>query len=519
MEHPSAIFPFAWMRAILFAIASSAAVCFPFVLGFWLWPAGLTARAEHIFWPATGVNVAGLLLLGWRYFPVIWSGVLAAVVFLGQPALISLIAATGNVLEALLACWIIQSFGKFSSGFDHTRPVIALLAASLIAPIISSLSVPAYLVYDGTFSAKEFWMAVGNWNLANGAAMLLLAPLIVSLVRGRRAWSVRGHEVEAVLWLGAMILGAGLTFHEVFKAQGLNFAFLVFPFVILVAVRFGPAETTVALSVVMASIYWQLSRNAPVLLIDQAPAIIWFVQAFSWVLAATGLIVAALVSERRLAETLLASEAARSHEISLREERARLNALRYQINPHFLFNALNSLRATLPLAAEDPRKIVTALSGYLRSTLARPEADLTQVRDEVESVEHYLAIEKKRFGRDLAVEVSIAPEAEDAWIPIFLLQPLVENAIRHGFTQSKGALKLQIKAGLEREQLVIEVANTGKLIEYEGRDRPGLGLENIRSRLQLLYGEKAALTLTVEDGWVRGQIRLPYAASPTASHS
>lgn len=515
MGQPAALIKSAWARASLFALASSAAVCFPFVLGFWLWPEGLTARAEHIFWPATGVNVAGLLLLGWRYFPVIWSGVLAAVIFLGQPALISLIAATGNVLEALLAYWIVRKFGKFTGYFDNTRPVIALLAASLIAPVISSLSVPAYLIYDGTFSAKEFWVAVGNWNLANGAAMLILTPLIVSLAQGR--WNFRGHVYEAIFWLGTLAIGAALTFHAVFDAHGFNFAFLVFPLVIMVAVRFGPAETAVALGVVMASIYLQLSRNAPVLLIDQAPAIIWFVQAFSWVLAATGLIVAALVSERRLAETLLASETARSHDISLREERARLDALRYQINPHFLFNALNSVRATLPLPAQASREIVTALAGYLRSTLARPEADLTQMRDEIESVEHYLAIEQKRFGQDLITEISVTPDAEEVWIPIFLLQPLVENAIRHGFTQSKGVLKLQIHARLEREQLVIEVANTGKLIEYERRDRPGLGLENIRSRLQLLYGERAALTLTVEDGWVRGQIRLPHAAEPSVS--
>lgn len=500
-------------------MASSSAVCFPFVLGFWLWPEGLTARAQHIFWPATGVNVAGLLLLGWRCFPVIWSGAVAAVVILGQPVLLSLLGATGNVLEALLACCIIQRFGKFSLGFDRTRSVVALLVASLLAPAISSLTVPAYLVYDGTFSAREFWMAVGNWNLANGAAMLILTPGIVALAQGRRpgTWSLRGHRVEGLLWLGAVTLGAALTFHEVFDARGLNFAFLVFPLVILVAVRFGPAETTVALGVVMACIYWQLSRNAPVLLIDQAPAIIWFVQAFSWVLAATGLLVAALVSERRLAEGRLDREAARSHEISLREERARLNALRYQINPHFLFNALNSLRATLPQPAQTSRDIVTALAGYLRSTLARPEADMARVREEVESVEHYLAIEKKRFGQDLMTEISVTPDAEEAWVPVFLLQPLVENAIRHGFAQSQGALKLQIMAKLDRGQLILEVANTGRLIEHESRDRPGLGLENIRRRLQLLYGEKAALTLTAEAGWVRGKIRLPSAAAPSAS--
>lgn len=507
----------AWMKAILFAMASSAAVCFPFVVGRWLWPEGLTGRAEHIFWPATGVNLAGLLWLGWRYFPLIWGGVIAAVIFLGQPVLISLVAATGNVGEALLAYWIIQRFGKFAGNFDQTRPVVALLAASLIAPFLCSLTVPAYLVYDGTFSSRDFWVAVGNWNLANGAAMLLVAPFLISLAR--RSWSCRDHIFEAFLWLAALAIGAAITFNAVFEARGLNFAFLIFPFVILVAVRFGPAETTAALGVVMASIYLALSRHASVLLIDQAPAIIWFTQAFSWVLAATGMVVAALVAERRLAERRVASETARTLELSWREERARLEALRYQINPHFLFNALNSLRATFPLAAEVSREMVTELAGYLRSTLTRPEADLATVRDEIESVKHYLAIEQKRFGEDLVVEVAVAPETVEWLIPIFLFQPLVENAIRHGFTQSKGMLRLQISARLDGEQLVLEVANTGQWSEPETRDRPGLGLENIRHRLRLLYGDKAVFTLNTEGGWVRGRIELPSKADLPSSIS
>lgn len=517
MENHSALFKSAWIRAILFALASSAAVCFPFVLGQWLWPEGLTARAEHIFWPASGVNLAGLLLLGWRYFPLIWSGALAAVIFLGQPVLMSLIGATGNVFEALLAYWIIRRLGKFSGQFDQIPPVIALLAASLIATFISAVSAPAYLVYEGIFSVKDFWVAVGNWNLANGAAMLLLTPLLVSLAR--RQWSCRGRVYEAVFWLVALAVGATVTFNAVFEAQSLNFAFLVFPFVILVAVRFGTAETTVALGVVMASIYLELSRNASALPIDQAPAIIWFTQAFSWVLAATGLIVAALVAERRLAEQRLASETARALEISMCEERARLDALRYQINPHFLFNALNSLRADFPLAAEASREMVTDLAEYFRSTLARPEADLTEVRDEIESVKHYLAIEQKRFGDDLAVEIAVAPETERLWIPVFLFQPLVENAFRHGFTRSKGLLRLRISARLEGEQLVLEVANTGQWSEPGQRDKPGLGLENIRRRLRLLYGEKAAFVLDTEEGWVRGLIVLPRETNPPSSIS
>lgn len=477
------------------------------MVGQWLWPEGLTARAEHIFWPATAVNLAGLLLLGWRYFPWIWTGAPVAIFLLGQPVKFSLIGATGNVLEALLAYWIIRRFGRFTGRFNDTRSVIALLLASLIAPFICSLTAPTYLVYDGTFTSREFWMAVGNWSLANGAAMLLLVPFLISLFRGE--WRVRGQVIEAVIWGIALSIGAILTFGAVFEVRGLNFAFLSFPFVILVAVRFGPAETATALAVVMASIYLALSRHASVLLNEQVSEIIWFTQAFSWVLAATGMLVAALVFERRLAERRVANEQARILEVSLSEERARLAALRYQINPHFLFNALNSLRATFPLAAEVSREMVTELAGYLRSTLTRPDGDLARLHEEVDSIRHYLAIEQKRFGKDLVVEISIQPATEEILIPIFLLQPLVENAIRHGFMKSTRTLQLQISSRLEVDRLILKVANTGEWIEKTDRGRPGLGLENIRQRLRLLYGEKSTFALMANDGWVQAQIELP----------
>lgn len=500
-------------RAALLAFASSAAVCFPFLLGRWLWPEGLTVTAQHIFWPATGVNLAGLLLLGWRYFPVIWSGVPAAVIFLGQPVVMSLVAATGNVLEALIAYWIVIRLGKFSGQFDLTRSVVALLAASVAAPFVCSLSVPAFLVYNGTFSAGDFWVAVGNWNLANGAAMLLVAPVIVTLAAGQ--WNCRGRVWEAFLWLGAVAVGAALTFSAVFEARGLNFAFLIFPFVMLVAVRFGPAETTVALGVVMVAIYLELSDHATKLPTGEAPAIIWFTQAFSWVLAATGMIVAALVAERRAAERKVASETTKAMELSLREERARLNALRYQINPHFLFNSLNSLRATFPLDAVVSREMVTDLAGYLRSTLSRSESNLAEVRAEIESVKHYLAIEQNRFGESLVVDVAVAPETEMLWIPIFLLQPLVENAIQHGVAQSQEVVTLRIDVRLDGGLLVMEVANTGTWRETGRGDRTGLGLENIRRRLRLLYGENAVFALGSGEGWMRCRIELPHEATLT----
>ncbi len=513
---PSRLAP-VW-KGVVFAVASALAVSFPLVFGRFFWAGGLSGGAEFLFWPASGVNVAALLLLGRRYWPVIYAGVIPAWFFFGQSASQCFLGATGNVVEALLAWWILHRLGDFRGGFERTRTVLALILAAVAAPLLGALAIPALLVLEGRFTLLEYWMGLGNWTLANGTAILVLAPLFVALRRG--AWIARKASGEAALWVVAGLLCGLVAFDAVFQTRGVNFAFLMFPFVIFVAVRFGQAETSAALGLGMATLYLALARHALQLAPAAAPGILWFVQAFSWVLAATGLLVASLVAERREAQAHARAEEHRALEASLREERARLDALRYQINPHFLFNTLNSLRATLPLEAKTPREMVTELAAYLRSTLEEPKTDLTPLKEEAAAVENYLAIEKKRFGEALRVEMEITPEAGEALVPVFLLQPLVENAIRHGLEAAPGLFRLAITATgspSAGEPLRLEVANTG--VWKEAGERTGLGLENIRRRLALLYGRAATLKTVSAGGWVRIQVIFPCAPAPVPARS
>lgn len=495
------------LRILIFAVASSLAVCFPLTLGKMLWNGGLSAGAEYIFWLASGVNVAFLLILGWRYWPVILVGILPAMCLLGEPLGRSVIGASGNCIEALVAYVFLHRVGRFTKRFDRTRTVIALALAATFAPLAGSLVVPGYLVYAGTFSTREFWMAVGNWNLANGVAILVLAPFFIALYN--RQWVALRRPREALIWLVAGLACGFLAFDAVFEARGLNFAFLIFPFVIFVATRFGPEETSAALVVVMLSIYGTLAWHAAQLVPAEAPAIIWFVQACFWVLAVTGLIVAALGAERREMQELFSNEQKRVLEASLGEERARLDALKNQINPHFLFNALNSVRATLPLSSQVPREIITELAQYLRSSLDRPSTDLAPLEEEVRWASHYLDIEKRRFGDDLQVSIEQEASAGAQPVPVFLIQPLVENAIIHGFQESKNVFHLKIRTFFEGDILTIEVANTGVWKERGATERQGLGLANIRRRLELLYEQAAHLHVESSDGWVRLRIEIP----------
>ena len=186
---------------------------------------------------------------------------------------------------------------------------------------------------------------------------------------------------------------------------------------------------------------------------------------------------------------------------------AQLEMLRYQINPHFLFNSLNSIRASIDEDAARARQMVTQLAEFLRYSLLRQNAQTVALGEEIEAVRNYLAIEKTRFEEKLAVEFVIDEEAERLAVPSFLLNPLVENAVKHGSRGgSQQPLSIRISARLKEGVLLLEVANTGRL--SLGGDGTQVGLRNIRERLEKFYGGSGSFQLTEEEGWVYARIRI-----------
>ncbi len=186
----------------------------------------------------------------------------------------------------------------------------------------------------------------------------------------------------------------------------------------------------------------------------------------------------------------------RAQEAQRRFVEAQLETLRYQINPHFLFNVLNSLDA---LSRTDPGRIaelVRQLSRYLRSTLSSRESGLVPLSREMSVIESYLSLEKVRFEEDLAVSVSVPEEIGDTMVPELLVQPIVENAVKHGMKTSPLPLRVDVACVAAGEFVRIEVTNTGKWVARDaGTDagKGGIGLENIRTRLELTYGDRCGL--------------------------
>ncbi len=204
----------------------------------------------------------------------------------------------------------------------------------------------------------------------------------------------------------------------------------------------------------------------------------------------------------------------------LGEEKARLEVLRYQLNPHFLFNTLASISAALPAGTSTPRTMVERLAEFCRLTLHRPnDRDWTTVGEEVQLLRSYLEIEQSRWGALLDVTIDCDPAMAGEQLPHFLLLPLVENALKYGRATSADRVGLKLKA--ERGAggaLVFTVANTGEWVEASSKKTVstlGIGLENLRERLARHYPRTHHLEFSHADGWVTAVLRI--SASPKSS--
>jgi Histidine kinase len=192
---------------------------------------------------------------------------------------------------------------------------------------------------------------------------------------------------------------------------------------------------------------------------------------------------------------------------------AELRLLKSQLNPHFLFNSLNSVRALVAVDTAGAQQAVTQLARMLRYTLSSQHEELVTLARELETVGDYLALESLRFGDRLRVELDIAADARDARIPVMLLQTVVENAIKHGIAELPGGGVMRVSAAMQGGALHIEVQNPRPLNPPPSQ-QPGHGLYNAAERLRLLFGSHATLELDLSHTDLAvARIRVPQTAS------
>ena len=189
---------------------------------------------------------------------------------------------------------------------------------------------------------------------------------------------------------------------------------------------------------------------------------------------------------------------------------ARLAALQAQLNPHFLFNSLNTIAVLVRDREPDAAtRVIEQLSDVLRTTLGRRDNE-TSLEDELALVRQYLSVESARFSDRLRPVLEVDPATLGATIPSFAVQHLVENAVRHGIARRTGSGLVTVRARREGDALVIEVEDDGAGLDAGANDVAGHGLANTRERLRTLYGDAATLHVAATGNGARATLRVPW---------
>ncbi|MDQ4086857.1 MAG: histidine kinase [Pseudomonadota bacterium] len=225
----------------------------------------------------------------------------------------------------------------------------------------------------------------------------------------------------------------------------------------------------------------------------------WFWFYFSWTAAYLALSYSITVQEQER----------HAAELAVRAQEAQVRALRYQINPHFLFNTLNAIAALVRDAPAKAEEMVVQLSDFFRRSLAvNPMEDVT-LSEEVELQRLYLEIERTRFPDRLRFDVALDDGTAEARVPALLLQPLVENAVKHGVARSEGSTCIRIRARADWPVLEIVVENDARP-STPGSSGEKVGLRNVAERLRSLFGDEATFTAgEIPEGGFRNTLRIP----------
>jgi two-component system, LytTR family, sensor kinase len=344
-----------------------------------------------------------------------------------------------------------------------------------------------------------FWiLQLGGWGLF-GAGMF---------VAGVSHWPV---AYTAVVKSSLTLFGfsMSLVLRQIYRALGRRGAPLLGIVLPAIPLSFGAAGVWMAAHnlVVTAFVAWQ--RGAPAMGLRGFPdfvnTIYYFFVLIAWSVLYFGVQAYLDLLEER--ERLLRAE-------SLAHQ-ARLRALRLQLNPHFLFNTLNAISTLVSEAkTAEANRMLARLSDFLRSTLDRSETDEIPLSEEIDFACQYLEIEEIRFGERLRVDISVQPEAEGALVPPLLLQPLVENAVRHAVGRGESGGAIAIVAARQDGWLTLGVHDDGPGLSREAEAGRGVGLANTRQRLAELYGTGARLELSAsEKGGLAVLVRLPFRAT------
>jgi len=351
---------------------------------------------------------------------------------------------------------------------------IALVAACLLIGVSWAINDYLFADFYGEFkSVTHTLQGQLAWEIVYWIVWVCLAPVIF--------WISRRVPVERDHWIRAVVINI---FAGALLAVGHRAIYLFIAWLLYVA-PYDPVESIFVLYryLLFFNLPTGLMSYAAILLVSH---MLGYYQRFQ---------------EEELKASQLKTELA---EARLRIAEAQLQALKMQLQPHFLFNTLNSISALLEEDVVAADVMIARLGDFLRMTLDNSGAQEVSLQEELEFLRSYLEIERVRFQDRLTVNLQVEPDSLDARVPNLILQPIVENAIRHGIVRRIGPGLIEIRAERHDGALQLKVTDNGPGLESDVQGdvavKEGLGLTNTRARLEQLYGARQRFVLSRASG-------------------
>lgn len=477
--------------------------------------------AVSIWYAPSGLALALLVLLGPRFWPLVFFTNFATAWITATARVPWTAVFFPGLLTASYgaAAWLVRRLVGARLLPGSARETWVFCATMLGAPLAPALigTAAVALARSGAYpvTAAAFARSVFAWAIGDVSGLLTVVPAAMVFVGPwlrceRRDPVARGPgRLTGRLLRGAFLLGTLTLVFLVPELRERRAFYLCFLPLVWICVSDGLRGATLATLAIM------IGGLVAMRLLGTTAGYSYIFLLFAVAVAGVGLGLGTVVARRNEVESRLAASNAELGRLRrlefdekmaarLAEEQARLEVLRYQLNPHFLYNALNSIYGLLFDDARAAGEMVLRLSEFCRATLTGPAAELPTLRNEAEALRKYLDVEKVRWGERLDVELDVAPEAADVRLPPFLLMPLVENAIKYGGATSPDVLHVGIRARRDGERLQVDVINSGRWMPEDARPlgSTGVGLQNLRHRLRRYYPESHAFATESRDGFV-----------------
>lgn len=449
-----------------------------------------------VVWPLNALTV--VIVLRWTRGAAASAAVIAAetaavvasnLIFRGVAPAWALFPLAGAA-EILFVVMAARRLGVIALGGARLEQaaIFALVAGALAPAVSACLATLVDVAFAGHRAAAALVFIF--WWSCNSLGMITILPLGLgigpaSLERLRSA-RLRWEAAAAAC---AVVVSAGLIFH----VQGTVWTLLIAPSLVFATFRFGiPGAAVANLLAALVAIASTSAGSGPLAKISMASAIelaglLQVFLALCWfVTLPPACLLESFAAELRTREDRLV-------ESQMLAADAQNRMLRYQLDPHFFFNTLTALSSLIQeRESEKADLMVVALSAFLRHSLQQSPTDRVALADEVGAQERYLQIEQIRFGARLAWTSKVSPQAARVPVPVFILQPLFENAIKHAVAVTTEAVRVELAATAQRGVLTISVSDDGPG-DVAAHGRLGVGLDNVRRRLALIYGASASL--------------------------